>query len=136
MKRTALVAAAALLVTMGSTMAFAGISDRMETEKFNQMVKEYRTEMRAKYLTNDQVTVLGELGTTYVASVSDLVEETKELRSEIANLEDDQYPDYAAIDALEMELWEKMGQLTEAKKSFENEAKTVNATFPFAVKVF
>ena len=136
MKKTALVVATALLVTVGSTMAFASIAERNAEEYFKQQRQEFRTEQMAKYLTDSQITQLDELETNYLDSVSDLVKETVKLRSEIAGLEDDRCPDYALIGTLETELWEKMGQLARANKVFKDQAKSINPAFPYAVKIF
>ena len=136
MKKTALVAAA-LLVTMGSGMAFASTyTERMDDIKFNQRIQEFRAARLTKYLTDDQVAQIEELASNYENSVAGLRKETIELRSEIAGLEDEEYPDYDLIYTLETELWEKMGQLTAANETFQIQAKEINPAFPYAVKVF
>ena len=137
MKKTALVVATALLVTVGSSMAFASIAERNADEYFKQQRQEFRTEQMAKYLTDSQITQLDELETNYLDSVSDLVKETAKMRIELDQLVNNtNNPDPAVVSALEAELWEKTGQLTEAKKAFEGQAKNINPAFPYAVKIF
>lgn len=137
MKKTALITAAVIMVTMASTMAFANISEQKQEAFFNQMVEEHRAEMVKKYLTDDQITQLDELETNYLNSVSDLVKETAKMRIKLDYLVNNTVdPDPAVVNALEAELWEKTGQLTVAKKAFTAQAKSINPAFPYAVKLF
>ena len=119
MKKTALITAAVIMVTMASTMAFANISERMEEEYFNQQIQEFRAEQNAKYLTDNQLTRLDELAANYQDSISDMVKETAKMRIELDHLANHTVdPDPAVVGALEAGLWEKTGQLTLLRKAF------------------
>ena len=137
MKKTAFITAAVLMITMVSTMAFANNSERNQEELFNQMVEEHRAEMVEKYLTEDQKIKLDELAANYQDSISDMVKETAKMRIKLDYLVNKTVdPDPAVVSALEAELWEKTGQLADAKKAFTAQAKSINPAFPYAVKLF
>jgi Spy/CpxP family protein refolding chaperone len=136
MKKTALIVTTALMVTLGSSMAFASIAESDAAEAHKQIVNERETEMSEKYLTDDQRAKLDELRSDYLDSISDLVKETGKMRTELDKLNETVNPDPELVQSLEKELWEKTGQLTVAKKAFVKEAKIINPAFPFAVKLF
>ena len=81
MRKTALVVATALMVTLGSSMAFANVEDQNAN-------KEFKAQQKAKYLTVEQNNQLDELVTNYRNSISDLVKEVANMKYEIDYLVD------------------------------------------------